>query len=84
MMRIAQSAFLSVLAFLTTTTAASAQSRGWWFWDWYYDRWGNGGSWGGSGNVSSVPEIDAGSGLLALAAVLAMLALAWELKRRRG
>lgn len=83
MLRITQTAFLSTLAVLTTAGAASAQSRGWWSWDWYYERWGHG-STGGSGNVSSVPEIDASSGLLALAAVMAMLALAWELKRRRG
>lgn len=32
--------------------------------------------------ASSVPEIDASSGLLAIAAVLAALAFAWERKRR--
>ncbi|MGR3712055.1 MAG: VPEID-CTERM sorting domain-containing protein [Shimia sp.] len=30
-----------------------------------------------------MPEIDAGAGLLAMAAVLATLALVWELRRRR-
>ena len=38
---------------------------------------------GGHGGGSRVPEIDASTGLLALAAVGAALALAWELKRRR-
>jgi hypothetical protein len=32
----------------------------------------------------AVPEIDASTGLLALAAVLAALALAWEVRRRRA
>ncbi|NVK13314.1 MAG: VPEID-CTERM sorting domain-containing protein [Rhodobacteraceae bacterium] len=39
--------------------------------------WGN-----GVGNPHGVPEIDAGAGLLALAAVGAALVLAWEVKRR--
>jgi hypothetical protein len=34
--------------------------------------------------VSDVPEIDAGKGLAALAAVCAALALAWERRRREG
>jgi hypothetical protein len=33
-------------------------------------------------NVASVPEIDASTGLLALAAVLAIVAFAWERNRR--
>lgn len=36
------------------------------------------------GGGHNVPEIDASSGLLAVAAVAAMLALMWELRRRRG
>lgn len=36
----------------------------------------------GNSPASSVPEIDASSGLLAVAAVLAALAFAWERKRR--
>ncbi|WP_255011497.1 VPEID-CTERM sorting domain-containing protein [Roseovarius sp. M141] len=32
----------------------------------------------------NVPEIDASSGLLAMAAVLAALLLTWEIKRRRS
>ncbi|MCZ7676014.1 MAG: VPEID-CTERM sorting domain-containing protein [Roseovarius sp.] len=31
-----------------------------------------------------MPEIDVSSGLLAVAAVAATLALVWELRRRRG
>ncbi len=33
---------------------------------------------------TAVPEIDASTGLLAVAAVLAALAFAWELRRRRS
>ena len=36
-----------------------------------------------SGNVASVPEIDASSGLLAIAAVLAVVAFMWERNRRQ-
>lgn len=55
----------------------------------YLDRLfaGHGGHGGGphSGSTpANVPEIDAASGVLALAAILATLALAWELKRRRA
>ncbi len=76
-------ALLTSSASLMTATAAFAQdvggNRGWW-WRWF-DRWSggnNGGSTGG-GSSNAVPEIDAGAGLLAIAAVLATLALVWEL-----
>lgn len=36
----------------------------------------------GGGNVTQVPEIDAGAGVAALAAVGAALAFAWERRRR--
>ena len=36
----------------------------------------------GGGPVTSVPEIDASTGLLALAAVLAVVAFVWERNRR--
>ncbi|MDX5381876.1 MAG: VPEID-CTERM sorting domain-containing protein [Rhodobacterales bacterium] len=36
----------------------------------------------GGGTVTSVPEIDASTGLLALAAVLAVVAFVWERNRR--
>lgn len=38
----------------------------------------------GRGAAASVPEIDAASGLLALAAVGALIALFYELRRRRS
>ncbi|MGE4325119.1 MAG: VPEID-CTERM sorting domain-containing protein [Pseudodonghicola sp.] len=70
----------SVPALLATTLSASAQTSAATlgsYWDW---------CWGGSGSGSSsqVPEIDASTGLLALAAIGAALALSWELKRRRA
>ena len=43
--------------------------------------------YGGGGNTpttsSAVPEIDAGSGALALAVVAAAMLLAWEIRRRK-
>jgi hypothetical protein len=42
-----------------------------------------GGSTSGSGSTTaSVPEIDASTGLIALVAVLAVVALTWERRRR--
>lgn len=41
------------------------------------------GGGGGGGGPVVVPEIDASTGLLAIAAVFAALAFAWELRRRR-
>lgn len=37
----------------------------------------------GNTNVASVPEIDASTGLLAIAAVLAVIAFVWERNRRQ-
>lgn len=78
-------ALLSTSTTLMTATAAFAQDAGgWsgWWWRWF-ERWtGNGGTTTGD-TSNAVPEIDAGAGLLAIAAVLATLALAWELRRRR-
>lgn len=51
-------------------------------WNWFFDRYGSG-SGHDSGAASSVPEMDAASGTLAIAVVLAALVLAWEIKRRR-
>ena len=75
---------LAALAAAAATLAASASpalaTYSWW--------WNNGG--GDTGNTGpstdpvAVPEIDAGSGLLAMAAVAAALLLAWELRRRRA
>ena len=50
-----------------------------------YDRdWGRGWDWGRGrpGPVANVPEIDAASGLAAMAAVCGALAFAWERRRR--
>ncbi|WP_245513864.1 VPEID-CTERM sorting domain-containing protein [Antarcticimicrobium luteum] len=71
----------SLAALLMTSASASASASTWsggsWtsrFFDW---------CWGDTGDTSSrVPEIDASTGLLALATLGAALALAWEVKRR--
>jgi len=68
----------SSAALLMSAVSASAGSCGW-FGSWLGARCG-----GQSGGGSRVPEIDASTGLLALAAVGAALALAWEIKRRRN
>jgi hypothetical protein len=53
--------------------------------DWFWNSWyGGTTSGGGSSSTSSVPEMDAASGTLAIAVVLAALVLAWEIKRRRA
>lgn len=70
----------SLAALLTTTVSASASTAATFssFWNW---------CWGGSGGgdtTSRVPEIDASTGLLALAAIGAALALSWEVKRLRS
>ena len=54
---------------------------GWW--DWFDDLWGHGGTTTPT-TVASVPEIDASTGLLAVAALVALLALAWERRRRQA
>ncbi|SHK75049.1 VPEID-CTERM protein sorting domain-containing protein [Roseovarius marisflavi] len=53
-------------------------------WDWftYYYGGSTGDSGGSTSTASSVPEMDAASGTLAIAVVLAALVLAWEIKRR--
>ncbi|CAN0585126.1 unnamed protein product, partial [Ectocarpus sp. 12 AP-2014] len=62
-------------AFALTAVPAAAQSTSWWS-----SRWG---SWGRTRDdhvtSSRVPEIDASTGLLAMAAVGAALLLAWEI-----
>ncbi|MGX0976597.1 hypothetical protein ACSSVY_002317 [Roseovarius sp. MBR-51] len=52
--------------------------------DWFWNGWIGTTPTGGSSSASSVPEMDAASGTLALAVVLAALVLAWEIKRRRA
>ncbi|GAA6181522.1 MULTISPECIES: VPEID-CTERM sorting domain-containing protein [unclassified Shimia] len=84
----------SIAAIAASAPAAMAQSySGWsgWWWSWWGGHHGGGNHGGGNhgggnhgGGSNAVPEIDAGAGLLALAAVLATLALVWELRRRRS
>lgn len=69
----------SAAAFLVTAASASAQSYDCGFWARIFGWRCDGGDPG-----SAVPEIDASTGLLALAAIGAALALAWEIKRRRS
>jgi hypothetical protein len=52
-------------------------------WDWFFNRYGSGSGHDDGGAASAVPEMDAASGTLAIAVVLAALVLAWEIKRRR-
>ncbi|MET4103164.1 hypothetical protein ABIE58_002603 [Roseovarius sp. MBR-78] len=49
-------------------------------WSYFFGGYGGGSH---DGTSSSVPEMDASSGILAIAVVLAALALVWEVKRRR-
>ena len=70
----------SVVAYCVTSSAVLAQAA-------HSNAGGNGNGWayGHSDRaVSSVPEIDASSGALALAAVAAMLLLSYELRKRRA
>lgn len=70
---------LSASIALVAASAAPLYAQSWSFWDWF------GGIRGGSGGTTpaSVPEIDASAGLLAVAAVLAVMALVWERRRRQ-
>lgn len=64
-----------------------AQSYSWWsWWNWGGHRGGHsgGGHSGGGSTPASVPEIDASTGLLAIAAVLAVMAFVWERRRRQA
>lgn len=70
---------LSTAALGLSALAASAQSYSSYYCS-YYGYYCN----GGGGGTTDVPEIDAASGLMAMAAVVAMLMLAWEIKRRRA
>ena len=87
-MKLLKTSVLAGLAYAGTTAMASAQGYSWWQ-RWFYNWSGggsssSGGSSSGTATASAVPEIDASTGLLAMAAVLATLALAWEIKRRRA
>ncbi|MEQ8876980.1 MAG: VPEID-CTERM sorting domain-containing protein [Phycisphaerales bacterium] len=80
MKRIMMTLGAATTMYLSTAAVVSAQSWG----DYLCSRYGLycGGS-GGHNNTTPAPEIDVSSGALALAAVGAMLLLAWEIKRRR-
>ncbi len=75
-----KTALVAAVVFATSTAPALAQS--WWWWNW------GGSSTGGSTPTTttptSVPEIDASTALLAVAAIVAALAFAWERNRRRA
>ena len=71
---------VSTVVFCMTAGAAMAQDYSWYS-SWrdrysssYFDRYDR---------YSQVPEIDASTGLLALATVAAAVVLVWELRRRR-
>lgn len=76
---------LSASAALIAASAAPLYAQSWSWWNWFGGSSGGstGGSTGGTTPVS-VPEIDASAGLLAVAAVLAVLALVWERGRRQA
>ncbi|MFD0857454.1 VPEID-CTERM sorting domain-containing protein [Roseovarius aquimarinus] len=73
---------VSAAILLASAASASAQERGsWWsnLWNGIFTQI----NWNHQTPAHNVPEIDASSGLLAGAAVLAALALTWEIRRRR-
>ena len=83
MIRYSITALSTAGLYLESAVMASAQSyNGWWWSSWWPSSGGHSGT--GGTQATAVPEIDASTGLLALAAVVASLALAWELKRRRA
>lgn len=77
----------ATVAYLAGTLPALAQSHGGGWWASLWARFGGGsgaaGSGGGHQSAAAVPEIDAASGVMAIAAVLAAMALTWEINRRR-
>ncbi|WP_229724204.1 VPEID-CTERM sorting domain-containing protein [Cribrihabitans marinus] len=82
--RLFVTALASFGATVMSAGSVAAQSRGGWFSNW----WGNWFNWGGwshgTGPTSSaVPEIDASTGGLAIAAIAAGLLLMREIRRRR-
>ena len=78
---------VATAAYLSSTLPALAQSHGggWWssFWSRFFGGSAGPGHGGGYQSAAAVPEIDAASGAMAIAAVLAVMALTWELSRRR-
>ena len=72
------SKLLSTFVYTGTVIALSAETA----LAWTRPVRGNGSVRGGGNGVHSVPEVDASAGLLAIAAVLAILAFVWERNRR--
>ncbi len=70
---------LSTLAMAGPMMAQTSSSSGWWLWNWLRPITGGGGH---NHTPAAVPEIDASTGLLALAAVAAALHFVWERRRR--
>lgn len=87
MFRFFNTALTAITVYSATSTAALAQSawdgRGGRLFGWLFSNWSRH-SHGSGPSRRAVPEIDAASGLLAIAAICAALALAYELKRRRS
>lgn len=71
--------FAAAAVFATTSVPAMAQS--WW---WWWGGSGSGSTGGGATTPAAVPEIDGSTAVLAVAAILAALAFAWERNRRRA
>lgn len=69
---------VSTLAMAGPIMAQTTSSSSWWFWDWLRPITGG----DGGTTPAAVPEIDASTGLLALAAVAAALLFVWERRRR--
>lgn len=65
--------------YLSGTAIATAQGYGGWLCRRYGIYCDSGGT-----TTTNVPEIDVSSGLLAVAALAATLALVWEIKRHHG
>ncbi|SLN28481.1 hypothetical protein ROJ8625_01206 [Roseivivax jejudonensis] len=76
-------ALSAVAVYAMFTAPAHAQSAGGWY-SWFRS-WVDGAVGGRTSGreANAVPEIDASTGLLTLAAVAAALALAYEINRRR-
>ncbi|WP_323040647.1 VPEID-CTERM sorting domain-containing protein [Gemmobacter sp.] len=73
-----KSAFAAATVFALSSAPASAQIFWWWPWG------GNGGGSTSPTTPARVPEIDGSTALLAVAAIAAALAFAWERNRRRA
>jgi hypothetical protein len=74
---------LAISAAVFAMTSGMAMAQDYSRWSYWRDRY-DGSRLDRQDTYSSVPEIDAGAGLLALAAVAAAMVLVWELRRRRS